>query len=219
ADGEHSGDEDHERVALAEPREPLVASAQAEPENDDAKRGAGRAEREREDAERRLHASVFFTSTFGGLYSLPCLIMMRSESNAAPVDQCPSQTTGAPALNRLGGSPWWITATVALPSVISKSTPLAVSFTVPGTTFPAMRKRCSPSDFFDATASDTVRKYTTFSDSTTVSTTMATIATPHSDSAAMVRRRVFLTSRTGWTAPPDASATRSSRSTRRARRR
>src|SRR5262249_19420588 len=162
---------------LPQSQQPLVASAQADTEDDDAERSARRAEREREDPERRLHAaappaapsgdhaSAFFTSTFGGLYSLPCLIMIRSESKAAPVDQWPSQAKGAAALKRLGGSPWWMTATVALPSVMSKFTPFAVSLTVPGTTLPAMRNRWSPSDLFDATASETVRKYTTFSDS------------------------------------------------------
>ncbi len=52
--------------------------------------------------------SVAFTiwalvvSTFGGLYSLPCLMRIRSESNAAPLLHRPSHTTGAPVLEQPG---------------------------------------------------------------------------------------------------------------------
>src|SRR2546430_2822783 len=49
----------------------------------DAQERAAGAERQRQHSERRFHDRGPVVSTFGGLYSLPCLMRIRSESNAA----------------------------------------------------------------------------------------------------------------------------------------
>src|SRR5262249_51842114 len=117
---EHGRGEHHEHVPPTGAQQSLVVTGETDRERPDAQHGAAGAEREREDSERSLHVLTLPVSTSGGLYSLPCLMRMRSESNAAPLLQWPSHTTGAPSLNSPGGSPRCTTGIVALPSVTSK---------------------------------------------------------------------------------------------------
>ena len=91
-----------QRVAQAEPGEQRADA------DDGAHRPRARATRSR--APPSLLVRCLLVSTFGGSYSAPCLIRIRSDSNGAlrvELAQRPSHTTGAPSLNRSGGSPAW----------------------------------------------------------------------------------------------------------------
>ena len=96
-----------------------------------------------------------------------------------PVPHSPSHTTGAPSLNRSGGSPWCTTVTVSLPSVTRNVTPSRVSCTEPGTTSPARRKRSVPRRRAARPLPTPCGSTRRCSESTNASTTMATTATHH----------------------------------------
>ena len=139
-----------------------------------------------------LGRGAFFVSTFGGFVLVavldqdPVAVERRARGDGG---QRPSHTTGASFLNSSGGSPWWTTETVFLPSVTAnRHRGAAARRSNPVTTAPARRKRSVPWLFCarapPRTPSGSTRRSPTSTNGSTMTATTATSAPADRDDVA-----------------------------------